>query len=450
MERPLSIAQVNASAGGGGAESVARQLLQGFRRRGHDTSLLVGRGEASGTGVRPFPNDRVARMAHALAGPLRLVDRQRGLETYHYPSTWKMLDVLPGRPDVVHLHNLHGGYFDLRYLPELSRSLPVVLTLHDAWLLSGHCAHSLGCERWRTGCGACPDLSIYPEVRRDATARNWERKREIFRRSRLHVATPCAWLADMVRASILAPAVEELRVIANGVDLDVFHPGDRKAARSRLGLRAHELIVLFVGTHARTNPFKDLATAERAVAHAATILDKDVSLIVVGTDGSEVGRARAWVRFVPPQEDPAVLARYYQASDVYLHAARADTFPLSVLEALACGTPAVASAVGGVPEQIRTVAPSTPRGNVPAPEGGGATGVLVAPGDAEGMGRAIAALLAREPWREELGRNATRDATVRFNGADQCDAYLGWYRSILGHSRPDAESGPPVGCHDQG
>jgi hypothetical protein len=54
-----------------------------------------------------------------------------------------------------------------------------MLTLHDAWLLSGHCAHSFDCQRWKTGCGECPDLDVYPASPRDATACNWRRKREI-------------------------------------------------------------------------------------------------------------------------------------------------------------------------------------------------------------------------------------------------------------------------------
>ena len=51
--------------------------------------------------------------------------------------------------------------------------MPVALTLHDEWLLTGHCAYTLGCERWRIGCGRCPDLTIYPAIRRDSTAENF-------------------------------------------------------------------------------------------------------------------------------------------------------------------------------------------------------------------------------------------------------------------------------------
>src|SRR5207249_2562667 len=134
------------------------------------------------------------RIAGALADPAARIDYHLGREDFRFPGTRELLSLTPEPPDVFHAHNLHGGYFDLRLLPALSRRSPFVLTLHDAWLLSGHCAHSLDCERWLGGCGACPDLSLYPAVKRDATAQNWQQKRRIYADARLHVATPSRWL----------------------------------------------------------------------------------------------------------------------------------------------------------------------------------------------------------------------------------------------------------------
>jgi glycosyltransferase involved in cell wall biosynthesis len=437
MDRRLAIAQVNARAGGGGAERIARQLMRAYRERGHRSWLVVGRGAADGDDVFAFPQAGSTGLAHLVAGPLRILDRRLGLETYRYPATHRMLDVLPGEPDIVHLHNLHGGYFDLRALPALGRRLPVVMTLHDAWLLSGHCAHSIDCERWRTGCGACPDLGLYPAVSRDATARNWERKRAIFADARLRVATPSQWLADRVRDSVLAPAVAELRVIHNGVELDIFTPGDPGAARTATGLPHAALTVLTVGSGGLAHPYKDVATARHAAAQAAELLDTDVVLVVLGDDGPDQQSGRLTVRHAPFTDDLHRVADHYRACDVFVHAARADTFPTTVLEALACGRPIAATAVGGIPEQVRSHPATRPAADA-TPEPADATGVLVPPGDAAALGQAIARLLRDPDLRMRLGRNAAHDARQRFDARRQADTYLEWYRTILDRNSPPA------------
>ena len=440
----LLLALVNTAASGGGAQAAARQLADGLRKRDQDAWLLVGRGEPEGALTLPFPSDVQTRMAHLLAGPLRLLDRARGIETWHYPASARMLEALPRAPDLVHLHNLHGGYFDLREIPRLARAFPVAMTLHDAWLLSGHCAHSMGCDRWKTGCGSCPDLEIYPAIRRDATRENWLRKREIFRQSRLHVAVPSRWLAQRAGESILAPAMKELRVIPNGVDLETFRPGDRETGRARHGIAPDEPVLLFVGPGGGKSGFKDLPTAEDAAVRAAELLDRDLTLIVLGESGPGRRRGRATIRTVPFEGARATVASWYRAADLHLHAARADTFPTTVLEALATGIPVVATSVGGIPEQIRGLAgPWAPAngagsdaGDLPEgsdlPQGSeGATGILVPERDAEGMAGGIAHLLADESLRRTLGRNARRDAELRFDENLQFDRYLEWFQKII-------------------
>ena len=101
------------------------------------------------------------------------------------------------------------------------------------------------------------------------------------------------------------------------------------------------------------------------------------------------------LRFVPYRMDLAEVASFYRAADVYLHAAKAENFPTTILEAMATGLPVVATAVGGIPEQVRSLAgaPGAWSGAADGPDG--ATGVLVAPGDAAGMGEATAAILRR-------------------------------------------------------
>jgi glycosyltransferase involved in cell wall biosynthesis len=335
-------------------------------------------------------------------------------------------------PQIVHAHNLHGGYFDLRQLPRIARSLPTVLTLHDAWLFSGHCAHSFECDGWRSGCGHCPDLAIYPAVARDATAFNFRRKRMIYSKSAPYVAVPSQWLARRLVDSMLAPAAREIKVIPNGVDLGTFAPVNRDKVREQLGLPRNALTLLFAANGILRNPWKDIRTLRDAVGIAAkSFPEQTVLLVALGEDAPAERSGDAEIRFLPYQSDIDVIAAYYCAADLYVHAARAETFPNTVVEALASGTPVVASAVGGVLDQVRGLRLPGADPNQAAYGLEEGTGVLVRPGDPVALAAAIVALGMDPNLRRRLGENGARDARRRFDRDVQVTTYLEWFYHIL-------------------
>ncbi len=333
-----------------------------------------------------------------------------------------MLNLVDQVPDVLHLHNLHGGYFDLRSLVALSKQLPTVVTLHDAWLLSGHCAHSLTCDRWKTGCGRCPDLSLYPSIRRDGTAINWRRKRRIYRRAKLRVATPCSWLLRRVEESILMESVQEARVIPNGVDTTLFSPPKHSRAeiRQRLDLPIDARVILCVGAGFRTSPWKDYASVEESVGRISLMLPKDqLILLMLSGESAPAGRiGAAEVRYVDKLQSERDIVPYYQAADVLLHTAHADTFPNVVIEAMACGLPVIGTRVGGIPEQIVH----------------GDTGYLVTPGDIDSLVAHLRGILTSADRRSTLGENAVERVRHRFDVRRMVAEYLEWFGEIIAPS----------------
>jgi glycosyltransferase involved in cell wall biosynthesis len=432
--KPLSIIQVSTYDRGGGAENVARSLFEAYRERGYGSTLLVGRKLGDDPDVHEFSVRAHCGSWTALRARLH---RRLGWENFAFPETWRLPALAPSWPTVLHAHNLHGGflprggYFDLRALPWLSSRFPVFLTLHDSWLLTGHCGHSLDCERWRTGCGSCPYLDLYPAVRRDATARNFRRKRRIYRRAGLYVATPSRWLMERVQASMLRPAVREARVIPNGVDLAVFHPGDRDAARVALGVLPTATVLLSVANALSTNPWKDYACLRSAVGHIAERLaDREVVFVVLGDTAPDERLGSARVLSFPFTDDPSRVANVYRAADLYLHAARAETFPTTVLEALACGLPVIATATGGTVEQVRALSAHHVKGGGREAGLDSANGVLVPEMDAGAMAATAVALLGSGEICRRLAVNAARDARQRFGRESQVQAYLDWYCQV--------------------
>lgn len=215
-------------------------------------------------------------------------------------------------------------------------------------------------------------------------------------------------------------------IVHPGVDLDVFTPGDKAAARTELGLHPDEQIVAFVG---RIQPLK----APDLLVRAAEKLPGVRVLIVGGPSGSGLDEPTALqdlaadlgiaerVTFLPPQSRER-LAQVYRAADIVAVPSHSESFGLVAIEAQACGTPVVAAAVGGLP-----VAVADQR-----------TGLLVPTHCTEDWADAIADLLARAG--PALGRSAVEHA-AGFSWSGTADALLASYsRAIADYRAPQRPS----------
>jgi glycosyltransferase involved in cell wall biosynthesis len=437
--------QVNTYDQNGGAEKISWDLFEGYSSRGHDSWLVVGDKRTQDPKVVEIPalsprenyiskwlwnrtskrqnqacenwiKHKINRICFILADLPGEIRRRQGHEDFNFPGSKMLLDCLPNWPDIIHFHNLHGDYFDLRTLPYFSQKVPAVITLHDAWLLSGHCAHSFNCERWKTGCGNCPDLTLYPAVRRDATRYNWNRKASIYRKSHLYVVTPCRWLMDKVDRSMLSPASIIKKVIPNGIRTDLFHPADKMASKKKLKIDQNSLVILFIANGGRQNRYKDFATFDAVVtALRQSNTGKKIIINVLGMESSPEIDQNLEVKYCGYQKDPSTVACYYQSSDVYIHPANAETFPLTILEAMSCGVPVVASNVGGISEQITD----------------GKTGYLVQPGNSLELTDKLELLLMNDELRDRMSENCREEVLKRFSLTFMIDQYLTFYQESI-------------------
>lgn len=338
----------------GGAAIVAGRLAGGLAAAGARVTRLVVFPDGA---ARPWRTERLAGPGFPLRRVLRralpigaraLLDR--GAEAGAARRLDRALARL--RPDVVHLHNLHGGS-GAGWSPDLLRvaaaHAPVAWTLHDMWPLTGRCVYSLGCRRFETGCNAeCPTARAYPALPPEQIAPAWRRRRELIAQApRLVAIAPSRWMAAQARAGIWAG--REVAHIPNGLDLGVYRPHGRAVARAALGLPAAGPIALAA--------MPDLSDPRKGAALlgelAAALAGRPLNLLTIGA-----GRLRAaapGLRVLPLGyvADEGRRALAYAAADLLIHAAPEDNLPTTVIEAMACGTPAVALPVGGVPELVR-------------------------------------------------------------------------------------------------
>lgn len=257
----------------------------------------------------------------------------------------KKLDVI--KPDILHFHNLHDSYINLPMLFQYVKkhNIKVVWTLHDCWSFTGHCPHFayIGCDRWKIGCGNCPQLKSYPATNVDTTRWMWKKKKEWFNGVEdLTIVTPSAWLASLVKQSFLGSY--PVKVINNGIDLDIFKP--RESDFRELYKTGDRHLIL--GVSFSWGKKKGLDVFQ----YLADQLNDNYRIVLVGTNDAIDGQLSNKVISIHKTNNQMELTKIYSAADVFVNPTREDTFPTVNIEALACGTPVITFNSGGSPEII--------------------------------------------------------------------------------------------------
>lgn len=232
----MKIVQINSVCGYGSTGGVVVDLYHAYEEAGHECVIAYGRGTAP-EGIKTYRigNEWSVRLHGTLS---RITDRQgfySTRETKQFVEWLKSYD-----PDVLHLHNLHGYYLDIRVLFSYIREHKkrVIWTLRDCWAFTGHCSYFdyCGCKKYLTGCEMCPQKSKYPaSYFVDASRRNYKEKKQLYGKELdIHFVTPSNWLAGLVKNSFLS--YYPVNVIPNGIDQTMFYP----IKDERLGLAAEK------------------------------------------------------------------------------------------------------------------------------------------------------------------------------------------------------------------
>jgi len=307
---------------GGGMNVYIRELVSGLAQAGVVCRVYVRRwSEDLPDWVSVEPGFEVV---HVPAGPTKLA-KEKLIDYVDDFAAWVARDLENFQPDVIHANYWLSGVAG-RILKQQLR-LPLLTTFHTL-------------ARVKAIAG-----DFEPESRAKAEAE----------------VMSCA---DVVLANATAEAeqliefydcdADRIEIVPPGVDHALFSPGNQAGARWAVGTD-HSPLLLFVG---RIQPLKGV---DVAVETLARLERKDARLWIVGgasgsAGGGEVSRIRHLiedlglterVEFVPPQPHH-LLSTYYRAADVCLVPSRSESFGLVALEAAACGTPTVASAVGGL------------------------------------------------------------------------------------------------------
>lgn len=263
------------------------------------------------------------------------------------------------KPDVIQLHNLHGHNVHLgmlfRYLKKTDAK--IFWTHHDVWAFTGYCMYFdyVQCDKWKTGCSACPQKKTYSWFF-DKSSSLYKKKKSLFEGFRgLTMITPSAWLGELLKQSHLGKY--PVKVIPNGINLDLFKPTESDF-REKYGLSDKKI---YLGVAMAFEPRK----GGEYFLEFAKLLPEDSRLVLVGLTKEQIAALPENVIGISRTKNQKELAEIYTAADVFINCTLEDNFPTVNLEALACGTPVVTFQTGGSPEAVdETCGSVVPQGDV--------------------------------------------------------------------------------------
>jgi putative colanic acid biosynthesis glycosyltransferase len=322
-------------------------------------------------------------------------------------ATKKLLEKMDEvKPDIVHLHNIHGYYLNYPLLFQYlaSHNLPTVWTLHDCWPFTGHCVHFelVSCQLWKTQCHDCPLLRSYPaSLWKDNSENNFQLKKYYFNLPKDLVIVPVSdWLANLVNASFLSH--HRIVTIHNGINLDLFKPIPSDI------IRRNRPIVLAVASV--WNKEKGLQDLIQLAQH------RDIQLVIIGVTEKQKHSLPSHIIAIARTANQTELAKYYTAADVLVNPTYADNFPTVNLEALACGTPVVTYNVGGSPESLTAD-----------------TGIVVPTGDVEALYQSVKKMVSPDATHRLLLRQRCVTRAQCFDFKNRFQDYIDLYEDLLSH-----------------
>ena len=326
----------------------------------------------------------------------RVARMTMGIGQFSYFRTKRFLRrIKKTRPDVLHLHNLHGNYINLRLLFEFIKKekIAVVWTLHDCWSFTGYCAYYgiVECDKWKTECGDCPNRHSDPVTVLDRSRTMFRKKKKLFCGvERLTVVTPSEWLAGQVRQSYLKDY--PVRVINNGIDLSIFKPTDGDF-RTKHGIREDEFILLGVAN------VWDRRKGLETFVELSKRLDSQYRIVLVGTNDRIDSMLPPNVISIHRTQNQTELAEIYSSADLFVNPTLEDTYPTVNMEAVACGTPVLTYDTGGSAEMIDETC-----------------GCAVAQGDVDALEREIIRICQSKAYSTDacLRHAARYDMYIRF------------------------------------
>ena len=405
----------------GGACIAANRLHKGLRSSGVDSNMLVdfeggnvGQFVSGSKGVLGRVNQGVRSRLDKL--PARIQSRG-GLTNYH--PAWVGKNVLSNplikSADIINLHYCQRGFISVKCIGDLARlGKKIVWTLHDMWAFTGGCHYSGDCLKYQSYCNCCPELSS--TKKKDIAYHTFNRKLQAWAEANIHIVTPSKWMKSCAESSKIFKK-NNISVIPNGLNTDIFTNTKMREARAKLDLPQNKKIMLFGSLGALSDPRKGYQFLCSAIKNMNTMRGfENVCAVIFGNASSQIhSDLPCEMRFLGVLEDESNISLAYNAADVFVAPSIEDNLPNTIIESMSCGTPVVAFRIGGIPDIITHKE----------------DGFLAEAEDSTSLAEGIKWVLEDESKNHLLGIKARRVASQRYDFKVQSKRYIELFQRIL-------------------
>lgn len=392
----MKLLQINSVVNYGSTGHIAEDIGALAQKYGFESTIAYGRyPKKSSSNLIRIGNDLDVKI-HGVK--TRLFDKH-GFGSYFATKRF-IKELKKCSPSIIHLHNIHGYYLNVSVLFKFlkKQNVPIVWTLHDCWTMTGHCSHfsSAKCFKWQKGCYKCPLLNKYPKSLFDNSKHNYKIKKDLFTGIKnLTIVTPSKWLCSVVEQSYLKEY--PIRVINNGINLDVFKPCSSKDSS-----------FMILGVASVWEDSKGL----KDFIKLSSMISSDEKIVLVGLSKDQISNLPKNIIGIERTESQNALAELYSKASVFVNPTYEDTFPTTNLEALACGTPVVTYEGTGSVEAIDEN-----------------TGFVVPLGDVDALYKAIQSIKLKGV--ESYIDGCSLKAKKNYDKTECFEKYIELYKSLL-------------------
>lgn len=343
----MKVLMINSVCGFGSTGRICTDLASVLMQNGHEVKIAYGRGKTPDKFKENSYRIGNNFIVNLNALKARLLDNEGFGAKRATQKFLKWADEY--NPDIIHLHNLHGYYINVKLLFDWIKSRPnmkVLWTLHDCWAFTGHCSHFdyVGCDKYKILCYACEQKCEYPKsLFFDKSKHNYLRKKSAFTSVKnLTIITPSKWLKEKVECSFLKEY--KTVVINNGIDLTVFKP-TKSDFKEKYGLQDKKIILGVASVWGKRKGFNDFVELSK-------IIPNEYKIVMVGLSKQQLRKLPKNILGINRTASVKELAEIYSASDVFFNPTYEDNYPTVNLEAQACGLPVITYRTGGSVESV--------------------------------------------------------------------------------------------------